>query len=42
MIYMSNFDKVRDFMKTFGQEVKTEPELPDKETISLRIELIFL
>jgi len=40
MIYSSNFDKVRDFMKTFGQEVKTEPELPDKETISLRIELI--
>jgi len=40
MIYMSNFDKVRDFMKTFGQEVKTEPELPDKETISLRIEWI--
>tara|TARA_B100000900_G_C20554902_1_gene706349 strand:- start:427 stop:810 length:384 start_codon:yes stop_codon:yes gene_type:complete len=40
MIYMSNFDKVRDFMKTFGQEVKTEPELPDKETAKLRIELI--
>ena len=37
---MSNFDKVRDFMKTFGQEVKTEPELPDKETAKLRIELI--
>ena len=40
MIYMSNFDKVRDFMKTFGQEVKTEPELPTKETAKLRIELI--
>jgi predicted HAD superfamily Cof-like phosphohydrolase len=40
MIYMSNFDKVKDFMKTFGQEVKTSPELPDKETAKLRIELI--
>lgn len=37
---MSNFDKVKDFMKTFGQEVKTSPELPDKETAKLRIELI--
>ena len=40
MIYSSNFDKVRDFMKTFGQEVKTSPELPDRETAKLRIELI--
>ena len=40
MIYMSNFDKVRDFMKTFGQEVKTEPELPNDETSKLRLELI--
>jgi len=40
MIYMSNFDKVRDFMKTFGQEVKTEPEFPTEETAKLRIELI--
>ena len=37
---MSNFDKVRDFMKTFGQEVKTEPEFPTEETAKLRIELI--
>ena len=37
---MSNFDKVRDFMKTFGQEVKTEPELPNDETSKLRLELI--
>ena len=40
MIYSSNFDKVRDFMKTFGQEVKTSPELPDDETSKLRLELI--
>ena len=40
MIYMSNFDHVREFMKKFGQEVKTEPELPTRETAKLRIELI--
>ena len=40
MIYMSNFDKVRDFMKAFGQEVKTSPEFPTEETAKLRIELI--
>ena len=40
MIYMSNFDKVRDFMKAFGQEVKRSPEFPTEETAKLRIELI--
>ena len=40
MIYKSNFDKVRDFMKAFGQEVKTSPEFPTEETAKLRIELI--
>ena len=40
MIYMSNFDKVRNFMKAFGQEVKTSPEFPTEETAKLRIELI--
>ena len=38
--YTTNFDHVKTFMKTFGQDVKDSPELPDKETISLRIELI--
>ena len=40
MIYESNFDKVRNFMKAFGQEVKTSPEFPTEETAKLRIELI--
>ena len=37
---MTNFTDVGTFMKTFGQEVKTVPEFPDKDTIELRIELI--
>ena len=36
----SNFEMVGDFMEKFGQEVKTEPEFPDNETIALRWELI--
>ena len=40
MIYESNFDKVRNFMKAFGQEVKRSPEFPTEETAKLRIELI--
>ncbi len=36
----SNFEMVGDFMKKFGQEVKTEPKFPDNETIALRLELI--
>ena len=38
--YTTNFDHVRTFMKTFGQEVNTEPELPNDETSKLRLELI--
>ena len=37
---MTNFEKVKNFMETFGQDVKTSPEVPDAETVSLRIELI--
>lgn len=37
---MSNFTDVGTFMETFGQEVKTTPEVPDAETVNLRIELI--
>ena len=40
MIYMSNFDHVREFMQKFGQEVKDKPEFPTRETAKLRIELI--
>ena len=38
--FMSNFEKVKSFMETFGQEIKTKPEFPDAETTNLRIELI--
>jgi len=38
--YTTNFDHVRTFMKTFGQEVNTKPELPNDETSKLRLELI--
>ena len=38
--YTTNFDHVREFMTTFGQEVKKTPELPDEETRKLRLELI--
>jgi predicted HAD superfamily Cof-like phosphohydrolase len=37
---MTNFDMVEQFMETFGQEVKTKPEFPDNDTITLRLELI--
>ena len=36
----TNFEKVKEFMSTFGQEVKSEPALPDAETIALRVDLI--
>ena len=37
---MSNFDDVRTFMKTYGQEVKKIPSLPEDKIIQLRINLI--
>jgi len=37
---MSNFDKVRIFMKTFGQEVKTKPSFSSDKINKLRIDLI--
>jgi len=37
---MSNFEDVGTFMKTFGQDVRTEPTIPDADTVALRIELI--
>lgn len=37
---MNNFEKVAQFMTTFGQEVKTSPSFPDYDTIKLRRELI--
>ena len=37
---MTNYEKVKTFMKTFGQEVKEKAEFPDKKIINLRIKLI--
>ena len=37
---MTNFEKVRLFMKTFGQEVKTNPSLSTKKINDLRVSLI--
>ncbi len=37
---MTNFEKVRLFMKTYGQEVKDKAEFSDAKTNKLRIELI--
>ena len=37
---MSNFEKVKKFMKTFGQEVKEKPEFPSERITSLRYDLI--
>ena len=37
---MTNFEKVRVFMKTYGQEVKDKAGLSDAKTNKLRIDLI--
>ena len=37
---MSNFFKVKEFMKKFKQEVKSKPSFPDDNIIKLRINLI--
>jgi len=37
---MSNFEKVKQFMLTYGQEVKTKSEFSDDKTNKLRIDLI--
>ena len=37
---MSNFEKVKKFMKTFGQEVNTSPSFPTEKIVKLRYELI--
>lgn len=36
----SNFEKVKDFMDVFRQEVKTKAEFPDINTSALRLKLI--
>ena len=37
---MSNFQKVKAFMKTFGQEIKEKAEFPNEIIIKLRYALI--
>jgi len=37
---MSNFNKVKVFMETFGQEVKTKASFPDEKIQNLRYNLI--
>ena len=37
---MTNFEKVKQFMQTFGQEVKTNPSFSDEKTNQLRLDLI--
>ena len=37
---MTNFEKVKEFMFTFGQEVKENPEFPNDNIVDLRIKLI--
>ena len=37
---MSNFEKVKTFMTTYGQEVKEYASFPDENIIKLRLKLI--
>ena len=37
---MTNFERVRKFMETFGQEVKKKAEFPEEKIIALRYDLI--
>ena len=39
-VKMSNFQKVQEFMNTFGQEVKKKSEFPTKDITNLRFNLI--
>ena len=37
---MSNFDDVKTFMQTFGQEIKIKARFPKKKIVKLRYDLI--
>ena len=37
---MTNFNKVKTFMETFGQEIKTKPSFSSEKVNNLRYELI--
>ena len=40
MSNMSNFNKVKTFMNTYGQEIRDKATFPDKKIVQLRIDLI--
>lgn len=40
MSKMSNFNKVKIFMNTYGQEIKDKASFPEKKIVQLRIDLI--
>ena len=40
MSNMSNFNKVKTFMSTYGQDVKVKASFPEKKILQLRIDLI--
>ena len=40
MSNMSNFNKVKTFMNTYGQEIRDNASFPDKKIVQLRIDLI--
>ena len=37
---MTNFEQVKKFMQTFGQEVRTKASFPNDKIVKLRLELI--
>ena len=37
---MTNFERVRKFMETFGQEIKEKAQFPNEKITSLRYDLI--
>ena len=37
---MSNFNSVKKFMQTFGQDIKTKPSFPEDKIVNLRNSLI--
>ena len=37
---MTNFEKVKEFMNTFGQEIKNNAEFPNENIVELRKKLI--
>ena len=37
---MTNFERVKEFMKTFGQEIKEKASFPEEKIVALRFDLI--